>query len=80
MATLMVVCLNIRKSISGYQRHSASAVSKFITVSSCLARASSGRAVLVPLSLCLAPQVSTPSTSDVGPVPSLASPVGSAFS
>ena len=64
----MVVCLNIRKSLSQYQRHSASTVSRFITASCCLARASSEREILVPPSLCLVPQVSTPSISDSGPV------------
>lgn len=68
MAALIVVCLNIRKSMSEYQRHSASTVSKFIAASSCLARASSGPEILVPLSLYLVSQVSTPSISDIGPV------------
>lgn len=54
--------------MSEYQRHSASAVSNFIAASSCLARASSGSEILVPLSLCLVPQVSTPCTSYIGPV------------
>lgn len=63
----MVVCLNIRKSMSEYQRHSASGVSRFIAAASCLARASSGPEIL-PLPPRLVPQVSTPSTSDISPV------------
>lgn len=64
----MVVSLNIRKSMSEYKRHSASAISKFIAAASYLARASSGPEILVLFSLCLVSQVSTTSTSDIGVV------------